>query len=79
MTGKVFINYRRGDDAGFTQALYLRLESKFTADDLFMDVEGYIKPGNDFVEVLNNPGRCLRCSARRRWTKIGGPACGSPE
>jgi hypothetical protein len=53
MAGKIFINYRRGDDPGFTQALYLRLEDEFTADDLFMDVEGHIKPGDDFVAVLN--------------------------
>ena len=53
MAGKIFINYRRGDDAGFTQALYLRLKDEFAADDLFMDVEGHIKPGDDFVEVLN--------------------------
>jgi hypothetical protein len=39
--------------AGFTQALYLRLESEFASGDLFMDVEGHIKPGDDFVEVLN--------------------------
>jgi hypothetical protein len=49
MAGKIFINYRRGDDAGFTQALYLRLESEFASGDLFMDVEGHIKPGDDFV------------------------------
>ena len=54
MPGKIFINYRRGDDAGFTQAPYLRLEDEFTAADLFMDVEGHIKPGDDFVEVLNS-------------------------
>jgi hypothetical protein len=53
MAGKIFINYRRGDDPGFTQALYLRLESEFASDDLFMDVAGYIKPGDDFVEVVN--------------------------
>jgi hypothetical protein len=53
MAGKIFINYRRGDDAGFTQALYQRLESEFASGDLFMDVEGHIKPGDDFVEVLN--------------------------
>jgi hypothetical protein len=53
MGGKIFINYRRGDDPGFTQALYQRLEDEFTADDLFMDVEGHIKPGDDFVAVLN--------------------------
>jgi formylglycine-generating enzyme required for sulfatase activity len=53
MPGKIFVNYRRGDDAGFTQALYMRLEDEFTADALFMDVEGHIKPGDDFVDVLN--------------------------
>jgi hypothetical protein len=26
MAGKIFINYRQGDDPGFTQALYQRLE-----------------------------------------------------
>jgi TIR domain len=53
MTGKIFINYRRGDEAGFTQALYHRLEDEFSAAELFMDVEGQIRPGDDFVEVLN--------------------------
>lgn len=53
MPGKIFITYRRGDDPGFTQALYQRLEAEFTANDLFMDVEGHIKPGDDFVAVLN--------------------------
>jgi formylglycine-generating enzyme required for sulfatase activity len=53
MAGKIFINYRRGDDAGFTHALYQRLEEEFSPADLFMDVEGHIKPGDDFVEVLN--------------------------
>ncbi len=52
MAGKIFINYRRGDDAGFTQALYMRLEDEFGTGDLFMDVEGHIKPGDDFVAVL---------------------------
>jgi hypothetical protein len=53
MAGKIFINYHRGDDAGFTQALYMRLEDDFASADLFMDVEGHIKPGDDFVEALN--------------------------
>ncbi|MGO9484185.1 MAG: hypothetical protein ACLPX9_06340, partial [Rhodomicrobium sp.] len=51
-SGKIFINYRRGDDPGFTTALYMRLEEEFGKDRLFMDVEGGIKPGDDFVEVL---------------------------
>ena len=54
MPGKIFVNYRRGDDPGFTQALYQRLEDEFPAGDLFMDVEGHIKPGDDFVEVLRS-------------------------
>ena len=53
MAGKILINYRRDDATGFTFALYQRLEDEFAADDLFMDVEGHIKPGDKFVEVLN--------------------------
>jgi hypothetical protein len=53
MAGKIFINYRRGDDAGFTQALYLRLEGEFTSSELFMDVEGHIRPGDNFVDVIS--------------------------
>jgi hypothetical protein len=52
MGGRIFINYRRGDDPGFTQALLGRLEQTFAEDQLFMDVED-IAPGQDFVEVLN--------------------------
>ncbi len=50
--GKIFINYRRGDDPGFTTALYMYLEAEFDAARLFMDVEGHIKPGDDFMEVI---------------------------
>jgi hypothetical protein len=53
MAGKIFINYRRDDDPGFTQALYLRLENEFGEGDLFMDVAGQIKPGDNFVDVIN--------------------------
>jgi hypothetical protein len=51
--GKIFISYRRGDDPGFTQALYMRLEDEFEASRLFMNVEGHIKGGDDFVDVLS--------------------------
>jgi len=50
---KIFLNYRRDDDAGHAQSLYLRLEREFGSNNLFMDVEGRINPGDDFVEVLN--------------------------
>ena len=58
MAGNIFINYRRDDDAGFTQALYSRLEQAFPSDSLFMDVDN-IAPGLDFVQVLNEEvARC---------------------
>jgi outer membrane protein assembly factor BamD (BamD/ComL family) len=52
MAGKIFINYRRGDDPGFAQALLGRLEQSFSSDQLFIDVDN-IAPGLDFVHVLN--------------------------
>lgn len=52
MTGKIFVNYRRGDDPGNTGRLYDRLEPEFGRDRLFMDVEGHIRGGDDFVDVL---------------------------
>ena len=51
MAGKIFINYRRGDEPGFVQALFGRLEQAFPADQLFMDVDN-IPAGEDFVRVL---------------------------
>jgi hypothetical protein len=51
MAGKVFINYRRGDEPGFTQAIFSRLEQVFSADKLFMDVDN-IAAGLDFMRVL---------------------------
>jgi hypothetical protein len=51
MAGKIFINYRRGDDPGFAQALLGRLERAFSAEQLFIDVDN-IEPGMDFVRVL---------------------------
>jgi hypothetical protein len=52
MLGKIFISYRRGDDPGFALALFGRLEQSFPTERLFMDVEGGIKAGDDFVRVL---------------------------
>jgi TIR domain len=52
MTGKIFINYRRGDDPGHTGRLFDRLQDVFDAEQLFMDVDN-IAPGLDFVRVLN--------------------------
>src|SRR5215475_295521 len=53
MAGKIFINYRRGDDPGNSGRLFDRLEEVFPRDQLFMDVDS-IAPGRDFVRVLED-------------------------
>jgi hypothetical protein len=52
MTGKIFINYRRGDDPGHTGRLFDRLQDVFEPQQLFLDVDN-IAPGLDFIRVLN--------------------------
>ena len=73
LVGKIFINYRRASDAGYTQALYQNLKNEFAADNLFMDVGGHIKPGEDFVKVLN--AQVAACDVflaviGPRWTEV---------
>jgi hypothetical protein len=54
MAGKIFTSCRRGDDPGFTQALYQVLEGDFTPERLFMDVaSGNINAGANFAETPN--------------------------
>ena len=53
MSGNIFINYRRGDEPGFVQALLGRLEQSFPSEQLFIDVD-HIPPGEDFVAVLGS-------------------------
>src|ERR1043166_7201309 len=53
MPGKIFINYRRGDEPLAAIALYLKLEKEFPPADLFLDVEVDIRPGDDFVKALD--------------------------
>src|SRR5262245_23775835 len=52
MPGKIFINYRRTDDAGSVRSIHGQLEKVFSADQLFFDVEDGIPAGHDFVQVL---------------------------
>ncbi len=52
MSGKIFLNYRRDDSRWPTLSLYNLLAQVFPREQLFMDVEGSIRPGDDFVEVL---------------------------
>jgi len=85
MAGNIFINYRREDDAGFTQALYSRLEQAFPSESLFMDVDN-IAPGLDFVQVLND--EVARCDVviaviGKNWLSVtdetGGRRLDNPE
>jgi TIR domain len=58
MAGKIFINYRRGDDSGNTGRLFDRLQEAFQPEQLFMDVDS-VAPGLDFVRVLEEQiGQC---------------------
>ena len=52
MTGRIFINYRRGDDQAAAGRLYDRLLQHFGREQLFMDVDA-IDPGVDFVKSLD--------------------------
>ena len=54
MTSKIFICYRRDDDAGFTQMLYDELRKSFAQDDVFMDERGHIEPGDAFPDVIRD-------------------------
>jgi len=58
MAGKIFINYRRGDDPGHTGRLFDWLQDVFDRDQLFLDVDN-IAPGLDFVRELDQRvGQC---------------------
>lgn len=50
--GKIFINYRRGDDPGFARSLFDRLKGIFGEDHLFMDVDT-LGATNNFAAVLD--------------------------
>src|SRR5262249_25844696 len=52
VTGRIFINYRRGDDQAAAGRLYDRLLQHFDREQLFMDVDA-IEPGVDFVKSLD--------------------------
>jgi hypothetical protein len=58
MAGKIFINYRRGDDPGHTGRLFDWLQDVFDRQQLFIDVDN-IAPGIDFVRELDERvGEC---------------------
>jgi branched-chain amino acid transport system ATP-binding protein len=69
MTGKIFISYRRGDEAGFAGRLFDSLGQLLPSARLFIDVDN-IDAGHDFVEVLRaEVNRCdvLLAIIGRNW------------
>jgi hypothetical protein len=73
VAGKIFINYRRCDAPDSTGRLYDRLETEFARDDLFMDVEGYIEPGDNFINVINDQiasSDVLLAEIGPRWAQL---------
>ncbi len=75
--GTIFINYRRGDDPGATGRLFDRLVAAFPPEWLFMDVEGGIGAGADFVDALKEKvarADVLLAVIGRDWLAITGEA-----
>lgn len=61
--GVIFLNYRRSDAAAWAGRLFDRLEERFGAERLFMDVDS-IPAGRDVVEFLEEQvGQCDVCLA----------------
>jgi len=60
MRGKIFLSYRRKDEQGYAQALFARPEQSFSPKALFMDVEGGIAPGQDFVQQIEDQVKTVR-------------------
>jgi formylglycine-generating enzyme required for sulfatase activity len=58
MDGKIFINYRRGDDPQAVGRLFDWLQDVFKPEQLFLDVDD-IGPGEDFLHVLSK--RVMEC------------------
>lgn len=68
MSGKIFINYRRGDSAGYAGRIGDWLQARFGSDQIFIDVTG-IDAGEDFVKKLGE--QLAQCDA---MLSIIGPA-----
>jgi hypothetical protein len=55
MAGKIFINYRREGDPGYTGWLRQLLREAFSADQLFMDVDSIPLDGARFARGVDLP------------------------
>ncbi len=73
MAGRIFINYRREDDPGFAQLLYVHLEGEFGAARLFMDIEGHIKLGDDVAKAQSAASKAIAASRNQESYVAGGP------
>lgn len=73
MAGKIFVNYRREDAKGEALALRTVLAAKLPRCDLFMDVDGGIKPGSNYVRVLDervSGADVFLCLIGPRWLDV---------
>lgn len=69
---RIFLNYRREDTAGYAGRLYDALADRFSAGQVFIDIDN-IEPGVDFVEVIENAvGACdvFIALIGQRWVEV---------
>lgn len=82
--GHIFISYRRDDSAGYTRAIHAQLAQRFSADNIFMDVDS-IEPGLPFDKVIGDAvGQCdvLLAMIGKRWLEPrdgAGPRMNDPR
>ena len=77
MNGQIFVSYRREDASYPAGRLYDRLQSRFAAEKIFMDVDS-LAPGVDFVEALERSvGACdvLIAVIGKRWLSASDEEC----
>lgn len=82
MSGKILINYRRGDEPRFTSALYKELEAEFGRGNVAMDWETYLNGGDGFArEVAAHvaQGGVLLAVIGPRWVERLAMRDGDPE
>ena len=69
VTATVFLSYRRGSASGSAGRLYDTLTGRLGDDQVFMDVDS-IRPGDDFVEILDRTLEACRAAVvviDREW------------
>ncbi len=86
MVGKVFVNYRREDTKGEAQALRTYLEPRLSRCEILMDVDGGIRPGTNFVRVIEErikDADIVVCIIGPKWLSVtdanGGRRLDGPE